>query len=122
MEAEMVYVAGDSPNFCRKIIPGGRLDWSNMTSDKGTGQILPKIIKRHTFTYRFKLTVKNVFDFWIFESKIKVCHPREMDVVEAEMTTWVTLPACKISIRKERDETWQVGVYWSAVRVRLGYV
>ena len=64
LEAEMVYVAGDS-QIVQEDHSGGRLDWSNMTSDKGTGQILPKIIKRHTFTYRFKLTVKNVFDFWI---------------------------------------------------------
>ena len=39
------------------------------------------------------------------KSKIKVCHLCEMDVVEAEMTKWVTLPTCKISIREERDET-----------------
>ena len=46
----------------------------------------------------------------------------EIDGVEAEMTKWVTLPSCEISVREERDETWQVGVYRSAVRGWLGYI
>ena len=45
-----------------------------------------------------------------------------MDAVEVEMTKWLTLPTCEISVREERDERWQVGVYRSAVRGWLGYI
>ena len=38
-------------------------------------------------------------------SDVKLCHPFEMDVVEAEMTKWVTPPTCEIIVREERDET-----------------
>ena len=78
--------------------------------------MLPRIIQKNFHIKKQRLQFLNV------KSEIKVCHPREMDVVEAEWTKLVTLPICEISIREEGDETWQVGVYWSAVRVRLGYV
>ena len=89
--------------------------------------MLPQIIKRHTFTY--KDLSEKLLQFSDFKSRIKVCHPREMDVVEAEMIDEmvysmfvVTLPTCDISVREERDETWQVGVYQSAVHGWLGYI
>ena len=82
--------------------------------------MLPQIIKRHTFTY--KDLSEKLLQFSDVKSRIKACHPREMDAVEVEMTKWVTLPTCEISVREERDETWQVGVYRSSVRLWLGYV
>ena len=108
----MVYVAGDSPKLCRNIIYlGGRLDWSNMTSDRGYWSDPAKKSSKKILSHK-DLTLKRL-QFSDFKFKINVCHPREMDVVEAEMTKWVTLPTCEISIREERDETWQVGVYRS---------
>ena len=46
------------------------------------------------------LTFKRL-QFSDVKSRIKACHPREMDAVEAEMTKWVTLPTCKINVREE---------------------
>ena len=99
---------------------GRRLDWSNMTRDRGYwSDAAPNHPKKHSYK---NLNKKRLYFSDFKKPKIKVCHPCEMHVVEAQRTQWVTFPTCEISVREERDETWQMGVYRSAVRGWLGYI
>ena len=53
--------------------------------------MLSQIIKYQKTYFHIKIYItQTCLQFSDFKSKIKVGHPREMDVVESEMTKWVT--------------------------------